>query len=102
MTYRVIYAPSFREDIDQHIDYLLGQHVALHVINGWYAKLYELIDGLYKSPRRFPVDEVQSRITGHETHKLNFGDYLVFYQVDDKRRQVNLVTFRHGARRREA
>ena len=29
MTYRVIYAPSFREDIDQHIDYLLDQHIVL-------------------------------------------------------------------------
>ena len=50
---------------------------------------------------RFPVDQVQTDATGRETRKVNVGDYLVFYQIDDTRRQVSVVGFMHGSRRRE-
>ena len=100
MTYRVIYAPSFRDDIDRHIDYLLSQHAAPDVIDRWYSRLFELIDSLNEWPMRFPVDEIQTQATGRETRKANVGDYLVFYGVDEVHKQVNVVAFVHGARRR--
>lgn len=64
------------------------------------TRLLDRLDRLDEWPKRLPVDVVQTRLTGRETRKLNFGDYLVFYQVDDKHRQVNIVGFMHGARRR--
>ncbi len=100
MTYRVSYTESFLEHIDAHVDYLLGERVPIDVIDDWHSRLLDRLDRLDEWPKRLPVDDVQTRLTGCETRKLNFGDYLVFYQVDDKQRQVNIVAFRHGARRR--
>ena len=102
MTYRVIYAESFLEHVETHVDYLLGERVAIDVIEGWYSRLLDRLDRLDELPKRLPVDEVQTRLTGCETRKVKFGDYLVFYQVDDERKHVNVVGFMHGARRREA
>lgn len=100
MTYRVIYAPSFRDDIDHHIGYLISQHVSIDLINRWYGELFELVDSLSEWPLRFPVDPIQTEATGRETRKLNVGDYLVFYDVDEFNKRVNVVAFVHGARQR--
>ena len=102
MTYRVIYAPSVREDIRQHVAYLRGESVTAATIEQWYVKLFELIDSLDEWPDRFPVDEVQSEAVGEEIRKLNVGDYLVFYQVDHERKEVNVFAFMHGAGRHKA
>ncbi len=100
MTYRVIYAPSFQKDIDQHIRYLIGQHVSIDRINRWYGELFERIDTLHQWPLRYPIDPIQTQAIGREIHKLNVGNYLVFYDVDQERKQVNVVAFIHGARYR--
>lgn len=52
-------------------------------------------------PKRHPVDRVSTEATGVVTRRMDFGNYLVFYQVDDDRQQVNVLAFTHGATRRE-
>ena len=101
MTYRVIYGPTFRDHLREHVQYLHDNHVSQAVMDAWYNRLFDLVDGLDEWPNRFPVDEEQSNLAGRETRKLNVGKYLVFYQVDDEAKQVHLVGFRHGARRRK-
>ncbi len=101
MTYRVVYTDPFVTDIDNHIDYLLGQGVSVETITAWYDKLYERLDALDEMPKRLPVDERMTKLTGQETRKLNYGDYLAFYRVLDDKRCVELLHFQHGARERE-
>lgn len=101
MTYRVIYAPSFREDIRKQVAYMVDETVAVETIESWFGKLYDLVDKLDQFPKRHPVDPIQSDATGCETRKMVFGDYLVFYQVDEDQKRVDLVAFVHGATRRE-
>lgn len=102
MSYRVFYAPSFSDDIERHIDYLIEQHVSIDRIDRWYGKLFKLVDSLSESPRRFAVDDIQTKVTGLETRKANVGDYLVFYDIDEEHKRVNVFAFIHGARRRES
>ena len=100
MNYRVIYASSFRDDLGQQVEYLLSQGVSVATINHWFAELYEVSDSLEDLPRRFPVDPVQTGELGQETRKAVVGDYLVFYQVNEDHKQVDVVAFRHGAKHR--
>ncbi|MFI4859489.1 MAG: type II toxin-antitoxin system RelE/ParE family toxin [Phycisphaerales bacterium JB063] len=65
----------------------------------WLGNLWDRIDELELMPRRFGVDEVYTSQVGCATHKLVFGAYLVYYQVDDGRGRVNVVDFVHGATR---
>lgn len=46
MTYRVIYAQSFIDDIDRQVAYLREQQVAVSAIEGWFNKLFLQIDSL--------------------------------------------------------
>lgn len=101
MTYHVVYTDPFLKDIDRHVDYLLGQRVSVETITAWYDKLFERLDALDDMPKRLPVDEKMTELTGQETRKLNYGDYLAFYRVRDDRRCVELLHFQHGARERE-
>jgi plasmid stabilization system protein ParE len=102
MTYHVVYAESFVQDLSHQVEYLLRERAALSTIDRWFTKLYQIVDSLEEWPRRYPVDPIQTEATGRETRKLIVGDYLVFYQIDEDRLQVNVVAFMHGARRRES
>jgi plasmid stabilization system protein ParE len=99
MSYRVVLAESFTDDLDRQVAYLLREEASIATVGRWLSKLYQQVLGLDEFPHRFPVDRYQSETSGRETRKLNFGEYLVFYQVDDARCQVNVVAFAHGAGR---
>lgn len=99
MSYRVVYAPSFCDDLRDHAMYLRQAHVGDNTIDRWFRDLLDLVDSLNDWPHRYAIDPVQTQSTGTETRKLNFGDYLIFYQIDDERKEVHLVAYIHGARR---
>ena len=67
----------------------------------WLDELWERIDDLETLPRRHPIDAFQTAVLGRPTHKLVFGPYVVFFQVDDEQELVNVLGFRHGATRGE-
>lgn len=99
MTYEVYYTPTVRADIAKQIDYFLEQRVSEAVIERWIISLFDTIDQLYELPHRYPIDPGFSLDTGRDTHKLVFGNYLVFFEIDDARSLVRVVGFTHGARR---
>jgi mRNA-degrading endonuclease RelE of RelBE toxin-antitoxin system len=101
MNYRVFYTANVRAEIGAQVDYLRGRAVSEAVIENWFARLLNKIDDLYEWPRSNPVDEAQTAKEGVEIRKLTFGDYLVRYHVDDDRQVVEVLSFIHGARRRE-
>lgn len=100
MNYRVVYSNSFQADIRDHLACLRSKTVAEDVIENWYLKLFDKLEGLDDWPRAYRVSESYTKDAGVETHKYNFGDYLVFYQIDDEQERVELVAFMHGSRRR--
>ena len=67
MNYRVVYTKPFHNDVDRHVDYLLNEGVSLQTMMAWYDKLYEKLDSLDESPKRFAVDEKMSELTGQVT-----------------------------------
>ena len=100
MSYRVIYAPSIADDIREHVAFLRSRRAGDEVIEAWYARLFETIDALAHAPRRCPVDTASSRRLHREIRKLNVGEYLVCYEVDDTHQNVRIVALEHGATRR--
>ena len=97
MKYRVQYMPRVLTAIDQQVKYLLEQGVSTDRVTGWIESLFDLTDSLEQWPRRNPVAEDATARVGTEIRKIRFGDYLIFYQVDDANRCVNVMHFRHAA-----
>lgn len=65
----------------------------------WEARLLAAIKKLSHMPG-FAVDEEASERLGYVVHKLIFeGTYIVHFEIDRRARIVELVNFRHGARR---
>jgi plasmid stabilization system protein ParE len=102
MNYRVIYSSSVRDNVRDHVRYLVEQHVSAETIERWCQGLFGLVDSLYDMPRRFAVDTAESKRQGFEVRKVHYGRYLVRYRVDENRRRVEVLSFIHGARREEA
>jgi mRNA-degrading endonuclease RelE of RelBE toxin-antitoxin system len=102
MTYRVVYTDRVIADIRARIIQLREAHAGEHVIDAWFGDLFDAIDYLYAMPRLYPVDEPFSQRRGVEIRKLTFRKYVVRYRVDDEARMVYVLSFFHGAFRREA
>lgn len=65
----------------------------------WERSLRERILSLGELPKAHPISEPESRAFGRDIRKTNFGDYLIFYRVDDEQQMVYILAFMHGARR---
>ncbi|HOB73523.1 MAG TPA: type II toxin-antitoxin system RelE/ParE family toxin [Phycisphaerae bacterium] len=100
MTYRVLYTDNVRADIAAHVRYLQDQQVSSEIIENWFVGLFDLVDSLYLWPLRYPVAEPESRAMGFEVRKAIYGQHLLFYRVDQTQHLVEVLAFRHGARRR--
>lgn len=98
MRYTVDIDDEAFDEIRDVARFIAHERKAPHNAARWLARLWDAIDDLEEMPRRFPVDDIQTTATGRPTHKMNFGDYLVFYQVDDEQSQVRVIGFMHGAR----
>ena len=101
MTYRVLYTDRVIADLAGRVDRLREDHVAEHVIEAWFSELFDTVDDLYEVPHRYPVDEPESRRRGFEIRKLTFRKYIIRYRVSDRTRTVYVLSFFHGAMRRE-
>lgn len=77
------------------------QQISDATIEAWLGKLYRKLQGIEAWPRLYPVDEAYSNQVGRVCRKINFQTYLVFYQVDDDRREVSVVGFVDGRQRKE-
>lgn len=51
-----------------------------------------------ESPLAHPIDPRLSSRVGRDIRKRPFGNYLIFYHVDEDRRVVTMHLFRHAAR----
>lgn len=100
MRFRDVYTPLFLKDIDNHVDYLLAQGASVEKISAWYDRLFERLDALAEMPRRLPVDQQLTELTGQEYRKLHYGEYIAFYRILNDKQCVNVVHFQHGARER--
>lgn len=98
MNYRVLYTEQFHDAIDAQLRYFAEQSMAQSRVSGWLTDLFDLVDGLDRFPRRFPISEIETAVKGLELRKVAFGDYLIFYHIDDDLSTVQILGLRHGAR----
>jgi len=69
----------------------------------WSNRLLTAIDDLELMPRMHTLDEHQTSEHGTRIYRMVFEKhYLVFYTVDEVKKRVTIVSFRHGARQRSS
>jgi plasmid stabilization system protein ParE len=94
--YRVIITPRASSDIEsihRFIEQDSPQNAA-----GMIQKLIDAIDSLQILPHRYSIYS-GARRPSTAVRKMVVYPYLLYYRVDDGRRQVDVVTIRHGKRR---
>lgn len=99
MSYAVILLPVVENQILDQATYIAEDSIdrALQ----WEQSLRERILSLGDLPNAHPISEPESRAFGRDIRKTNFGDYLIFYRVDDAEQVVYVLAFMHGGQRRE-
>ena len=65
----------------------------------WYQALKQAILSLAEKPNRCPITPENKRFR-HLLYGQKPHIYRIIYRVDDRRRQVDVLHIRHGARRR--
>lgn len=69
-------------------------------IEQWFGARFDQLDALDQQPERHPIDEIQTLAIGQPSHRLMFGDHLVFFIVSHADACVEIDRFVHGARDR--
>lgn len=101
MTYRVVYTETFHAGLETQLAWFQEQGAPEPRIARWLGELLDLVDSLSEFPDRFAVAQPESIVSGVEVRFVPFGDYLAFFVIDTDRCEVQLLSFRHGARRRD-
>lgn len=92
MTYRVVYSPRSRRDLEQVRDYLVAETNDLALANRFIEQLLDACDTLRTLPERFATYPHARR-----WKMMPVGNYLVFFQIHSD--QVRVGHIRHAARR---
>ena len=94
--YTVIISPRAQADLDAIYRYIAKDSP----VNArkFIAKLRDELDKLQILPHRYRVYRRFRRIR-KTLHRMPVRLYLVYYQVDDRRLLVNVISIRHGMRR---
>lgn len=95
--FTVVVAPVAAEKIAQYGNYIAEQSGSVEVAQRWVDRVYDAIETLEVFPRRFALAEEDAH-RSYEIRRLIFGNYLALYTIDDVRKTVKVVGFRHGAR----
>ncbi len=99
MKYRVIYTETAVTAIDDQATYLEEEGCPPGRMARWLSELLDTIAGLEEFPKRNTMAEFESSRLGFEVRRLVFGDHLVFYRVNEDDKVVEVLSFRHAARR---
>jgi plasmid stabilization system protein ParE len=83
--------------LEQQVTWLRNQGAPEDRITGWLESLFAVIDNLYESPRLYPVAADETAEIGVEIRRVIFGDYLIYFHVDDDRGVVSVLHFRSAA-----
>ncbi len=97
MTYTVKYMPSVITAINRQVDHLQNQMVSSDRIAAWLSQLFDLADSLEQLPLRHAIDHSISNAVNAQIRRVHFGNYFLFYHVDESSRRVDFVHFRHVA-----
>lgn len=95
--YRLIIPPIVQDQIWQQVLYIARDSIDNAL--AWEDRLRTEIRQIGSLPTGYAIDQAASVRLGQEVRKMVFEKtYLVFYRVNAKRRSVELLNFRHGAR----
>ena len=97
MAYRVSIGPRAERDLgDLYVEIEAEDSTAAR---RWYQELKQAILSLQNYPRRTPKAPENKRLR-HLLYGTTPHIYRVIYRVNEKRRQVDVLHIRHGARKR--
>jgi len=99
MIYELSLSPGFVADAEEQLSYLIDQGVSVDRAVAWYHRLLNRFDGIREWAKVHPIDERFLQETGIAARKINFGDYVILYRVDEDRRLVEIIALQHGATR---
>ena len=78
--------------------HLRARGAADRVARDWYKRAMMKVRSLDDLPARCAVDQEYSDLVGHEVRKMAFGDYKIYFRIDQNKATMFLLNFQHGAR----
>lgn len=94
-TYHVEISVQALELIRVQAHYIAFQQNAPVNAKRWLNKLWDAVESLETMPRRFALAP-ENDYRDYEVRKLNCGDYLILFTIDEASGIVYVIGFRHG------
>ena len=91
MSYRITYSDDAKQDAKEIVTYLAQFYAS--TARSFKIKLTERVNALKKTPLMYPIYENDPFF-----RQMVLDDYLLFYDVDEKRKRVTIHHIFHHAR----
>lgn len=85
--YRLIYLPAARQDMVEIVRYISKELKNPTAADHLAAELIEAVDRLPEFPYAYPV-YLPVRPLKHEYRKLPVANYIIFYRVDESKKEI--------------
>lgn len=98
MSYRVIITADVEKQVFDCALYIARDNPDRAL--SWADDVFEVMRGLSDYPHASPEDPKLSRQVGRTIRRRAFGEYLIFYEVDEQAQAVVMHLFVHAKRER--
>lgn len=95
MAYRIRYAPTSKESLDDAFAFLDGADATSKASRRLFAELKEVKGYLAVFPNMYAIREDESRSVGHAVRAAQVGGHLLYYVVLDQSEEVVFYLLRH-------
>lgn len=97
MRYTVKIPVTVVEQITEYARFIAEQRRAPENAQRWLVRVYDSIDTLDRLPQRCGLAPENAH-RPYEIRRLLIGQYLALFTIDDQKRVVHIIGFRHGHR----
>ena len=93
--YKILFSADSIEDITEITKYLKEMYVSPKLSKRYHNELFETIRSLEIMPNRFETVRMKY-IKRNDIRKIAYKQYLIFYVVNDEKKEVYILRVRHG------
>jgi plasmid stabilization system protein ParE len=97
MRYAVKLSVTVVEQITEYARFISEQRHAPENAQQWLERVYDAIETLDQSPHRCAL-ALENAHRPYEIRRLLIGRYLALFTIDETKRVVHVIGFRHGHR----
>ena len=96
MAYSVNIADSAKQEFRDALNYIALHYASPQAMSNLTAAYEAALFSVQALPNGYGVNEEACKATGHEIRRIRVKNYGLFYEVNEREKQVQIISFLHA------